>query len=130
VRPGAQSQAPDRHLQRPLTGIVQCTELPQHRRGDLGVIEAPLLLHLSCRCDPLAHLRRGRTGILAAQFLVRDSGDFDMQIDPIEQRPADLAQVARDDGPGAAAIVSSGSIETARTPVQISTELWSRSPVA
>ena len=46
-----------------------------------------------------------------------------MQVDAVQQRPADLAEVALDDAAGAAAFVRRIAKVTARTPVQISTDL-------
>jgi len=44
-----------------------------------------------------------------------------MQINSIKQRPADLAHIALEDAPGAAALVRRIPMVTTRTPVQIST---------
>jgi hypothetical protein len=45
---------------------------------------------------------------------------FDVQVDAIEQRSADLVQVPLDDGAGAAAFPGRIAMEAARAPVQIS----------
>jgi len=44
-----------------------------------------------------------------------------VQVDTIEQRSADLAHIALDDAPGAAALVRRIAVVTTRTPVQTST---------
>jgi len=46
-----------------------------------------------------------------------------MQVDAVQQRPADLAQVALEDGAGAAALVRCVAEVAAGAPVQTSTDL-------
>ena len=49
-----------------------------------------------------------------------------MQVDGVQQRPADLAQVALDDGACAAALVGRAAEVAARTPVQAITPTGAR----
>src|SRR3569833_482679 len=48
-----------------------------------------------------------------AEFFVRDGGDFYLDIDAVEQRSADLAEVALDDGWSAAAFAGGIAVEAA-----------------
>jgi len=52
-------------------------------------------------------------------------GRLDVPVDAVQQRPADLAQVALDDAAGAAALAGRVTIESARPPVQVATATWS-----
>jgi hypothetical protein len=58
---------------------------------------------------------------LAAELLIRHGRNFNVQIDTIEQRSADLGEIALDDAGRAAAFARDITVETARTPVQVST---------
>lgn len=54
---------------------------------------------------------------LAAELLVRHGGNFDVQIDPIQQRSADFSEVALDDAGRAAAFARNVAVEPARVRV-------------
>jgi hypothetical protein len=57
----------------------------------------------------------------AAELFVGDGRNFDVQINAIEQRSADLCEIALDDAGRTAALARDITVEAARTPVQIST---------
>src|ERR1035437_7548001 len=59
----------------------------------MRVVEATLVLDRPRLLDALAHLRRGDAAVYGPHFLVRHRGYFDLQVNPVEQRPTDLAQV-------------------------------------
>src|ERR1039457_1187173 len=104
VGAGAQAHAADGHFQRPLAGLVERAQAAQYARRDVGVVEPAVLLDRTRRFHAGAHLLRGHSVILAPQLLVRHRRYFDVQVDAVEQRAAHLAQVALDDGAGAAAL--------------------------
>ena len=68
----------------------------------MGVVKAALLLELASGADAFPHLGRRRSTILAAKFFVRHGRHLDVQIDPIKQRAAQLAEIALDHRAGAA----------------------------
>jgi hypothetical protein len=57
--------------------------------------------------------------ILGTQFFVGHRRYLDVQVDPIEQWPANFAQVALDDRAGAAALVRGIGKEPARASVRV-----------
>ena len=91
MRAGRQTHPPHGHLQRPLAGVVQCADFPELTNRNLRVIEAAGALHATNALDAGAHVGGRRPAGLAAQFLIRDCGNLDMQIDPVQQGAADLA---------------------------------------
>ena len=121
VGPGGKGQAPDRHFEGPFGGAVQRAQLAQPARRHIGVDESALRLARPRGQDPLAHFRRCRAGPAAAHLLVGHGGHFDVQVDAVQRRPADLAQVTLDDAAGATAFVGRVAEVTTRTPVQVST---------
>jgi hypothetical protein len=58
---------------------------------------------------------------LAAELFVGDGRNFDVQINAIKQRPADLCEIALDNARRTAAFARNVTVEAARAPVQIST---------
>lgn len=96
VRPRAQPHASNRDLQRALAGLVERAECAQRRMRDLGIVESALLLNAARGLHPGAHFGAGSSAFFTAQFLVRDRGNFDVKIDAVEQRSADLAQITLD----------------------------------
>ena len=59
---------------------------------------------------------------VGAELLERHGGDFQMQVDAVEQGAADLTEVALDNAAGAAAFPRRIAEEPARTSVQITTD--------
>ena len=108
-------------LQRALAGIVQGAVLADGAGGQAGVGRAAGLLHGAGQEDALADGRRGFGLCFAAKLLKRHSGHFHLDIDAVEQRAADLAEVLLDLGGRAAAFARGVAIEAAAAPVQIST---------
>jgi hypothetical protein len=90
--------------------------------GNLRIVEATPVLNAPGLLDAGTDLGRGHAVVLAAQFLVRHCGYFYMQIDAVQQGPADLTQVSLDDPSGAAAFSRRIGKMAARTPVQITTD--------
>jgi hypothetical protein len=91
VRPRRQAQPPNRHFERPLTRIVESAQASQLPHRNLSVVVPASPLNRAGAFDALANFRRSRPLIFAAQFLIRHRRNFNMQIDPIEQRPANLS---------------------------------------
>ena len=65
----------------------------------------------------------GNSVILASQLLVRHGRDLDVQIDTVEQRTADLAEVTLDDAAGATALPRGIAEKSAGAPVQVRTDV-------
>ena len=57
---------------------------------------------------------------LTAELLVGHGRNFDVQIDAIQQRAADLGEITLDDAGSAAAFPRNIAVEAARTTVQVS----------
>ena len=53
------------------------------------------------------------------KFLVIDAGDFDVDVDAVEEGAADAFLVAGDGGGGAAALFDGVAVEAAGTPVRV-----------
>jgi hypothetical protein len=119
---GTQAHAPDGYFQRALARFVERAERPQRRMGDLRVVESALLLNLARGLHPRAHFVAGRAVVLTAEFFVRNRRNFDVQIDAVEKRSADLAEVPLNLSGRTAAFPRRVSIIAAFTPVQVSTE--------
>ena len=85
---------------------------------DMRVVEAARCCIARAAATRSRISRRGVAVILGPQFFVRHGGNFDMQIDTVEQRPAQLAQVPLDDRAGAAAFARGVAEEAARAGVQ------------
>ncbi len=124
VGAGAQAQPADGHFQRALAGLVEGAELAEKPGRDVGVVEAALVLEGVGTLDTPAHFGGGNAFARAAQLLVGDGRHFDVEVDAVEQGAAELAEIALDDGPGAAAFAGGVAIEAARAPVQVTTATW------
>jgi len=121
VWPRRELQPAHGRLQRALASIGQFAQSAEHARGDAGVVVPPRPLDGAGALYPPANLLRGSARAVAAHFLVGHGGHLDVPVDAVQQRPADLAQVALDDAAGAAALAGRVTIESARPPVQITT---------
>jgi hypothetical protein len=122
VRAGGQAHPPHGHLQRTLPRLVERTDLSQLANGDAGVIKATRLLNGSGALNTCADFSRTHPVTLAAQLLKRHRWHFNVQVDAVEQRPANLAQIPLDDPARTAAFACRIGKMTARTSVQISIE--------
>ncbi len=130
VSSGGEAELAHGQLERALAGVVKAAELPQQLRGKLRVGVAALLLARAGGFDALAHgLARSAVSV-AAHFLVRHGGHFDVQVDAVQQRPADLAEVALDDRRRAAALARGVAEKPARTSVQVATDTEGRPVVS
>ena len=83
---GGEGQAAHGHLQGALARLVQAAELAQELGGEVRVGVAALVLDQAGGFDEGSHLGRRDALLVGAHFLVRDGGDFDVQIDAVEQR--------------------------------------------
>jgi len=72
--------------------------------------------------DARGNMRRADAFVLPAQFLIRNRGNFDVQIDSVEQRAADFPQVALNQAARASAFACRIAKKTTRTPVQFRTD--------
>jgi hypothetical protein len=124
---GGESHAADRHFECALAGIVERADIAEVARGHARVVEAAAVLHRTRAIHADANLGGGFGGAAAAQFLERDGGDFDVDIDAVEQGPADLAEVVLDLSGRAAALASAIAVEAAPAGVQIAIGVWKRS---
>jgi hypothetical protein len=88
-----------------------------------GIYKTTRLLYGASLLHALANVGRRFARAIAAQLLVWNRGNFDVNVDTVEQRPADLAQVPLDDAGRTAAFARGIAKESARSPVQISTVL-------
>jgi len=129
VRAGAKPHAANGHFERALAGIIERAQSPQGTRRDMRIVETAVLLERTGSLHPGAYLGGGGTLVLAAQFLVRNRRHLDMEIDTVEQRPADFAQVPLNDCASAAAFACRVRIKSAWTSVQV-TVVQLRGPCA
>ncbi len=58
---------------------------------------------------------------LAAELFVGNRRDFDVEVDAVEERPADFGQITLNNAWSAAAFPGDVTVKSARTPVQVST---------
>ena len=121
MRPRRQTHPPHRHLQSPLTRRVQNAQLADHARWYVRVIEPARLLNAARPFHARQNLRRRFAPLVAAQLLIRHRRHFDMDIDAIQQRSADLAEIALDDGGRAPALSRRVPVKSTRAPVQTTT---------
>ncbi len=103
VRAGGKTHPAHGHFENSFAGFVESAQLAQLTHWDIGVVRPALLLHGAGADDPLPNLGGAGAVAVAAQLQIRQRGHFDVQIDTIEQRPADLAQIALDDATGTTA---------------------------
>jgi hypothetical protein len=123
VRTGRKAHLPDGHLERAFAGIVQCALFADQAHRHPCIHKTARLLHGPSLFYAPANVSRRLAHAIAAQLLIRNGRNFDVNVDTIEQRPADLAQVPLDDAGRTAAFARSIAKEAARAPVQISTAL-------
>ncbi len=122
VGPSAEAHAPHGHLEGAFAGLVEAAVRPEMRAGNVGVVKAARSLPLPGGLDALPE-QLGAGGRLGpAKIFVRHGRHFDMQVDAVEHRPADLGQVALDDPRRTPALPRGVAVEPARTSVQISTD--------
>lgn len=122
----AEPQFADRHFECLLAGRAQSTQRADLTGGDVGVVMTTRQLPLAGCQHALSHPGGRLAAGLAAELLVGHGGDFDVEIDTVQQRAADFGQVALDDTGCAAALAGGVAMEAARAPVQISTALVNR----
>jgi len=120
VRPGRQAHAANGHLKRPLAGIIERALFADQPRRHMRVVVAAGVLNAARSFHARADLRRTLAARVAAQFLVRHGGHLHVDIDAVEQRPADLAEVALDQRGGAAAFARGIAIEAAAAGINVS----------
>jgi hypothetical protein len=94
VRARRKPEPPHRHLQRALAGVVESTQLAQHSNRDLSIVKAARLLTRPGALNSCTNVGRAFPLVFSAQLAVRHRRDFDVKIDPVEQRPADSAEIA------------------------------------
>jgi len=122
VRAGGEAHAADGHFESALAGIVEGADFADGAGGHPGVVESASLLQGAGALDAGANLFGGFGGGVAAQFLEGHGGDFDVNIDAVEQGPADLAEIPLDLAGRAAAFTGGIAIEAAAAGVHITTE--------
>src|SRR5581483_9760046 len=90
VGAGGEAHASDGHLERPLAGRVEGAFLADEAGGHAGVVVAALLLDGAGALDAGADLGGGFGLCVAAEFLIGDGGDLDVNVDAVEEGAADL----------------------------------------
>ena len=117
MRAGGEVHAADGHFERALAGVVQCAQLAEERRRHFGIVKAARVLKRSRPLHAGADVggRFGRRAV--TQLLEWHRRHFHVDIDAIQQRPRDLAEVALNDGRRAPALASGIAVEPARAPV-------------
>src|SRR5687768_5122265 len=121
MRASAQSHAPHSHFEGPLARRVQSAQLSQLANRNMRVVEPALMLHRASGNYAVADLGGGDAFAGSTQLLIRHGGHLDVQIDAIEQRPADLAEVLLDLRTGAAAFARRIAVIPAAAPVHVAT---------
>ena len=101
--------------------------LRMSRAGHAGVVEAAGALEVGPVSTRARISARGLGCGVAAQFLEGNGGDFDVDIDAVEQGAADLAEIVLDLTGSAAAFAGGIAVEAAFTPVHVATALLRRS---
>ena len=89
--------------------------------GDMCIVEAALPLCKPARLNSLPYLGRGDAIALSPHLLVGDRY-FNVQVDAVEERSADLAEILLDLCPGTAAFARAVAVESTAATVQLSTE--------
>ena len=131
-RPGRQMQLLHCGLQQLLGGrfdVAEVADLGGAHFGVTGQFGAGEALELALASG----LNAGTDGggvlnlALVGEFLVIDTGDFDVDVDAVEQGAADAFLVAGDGGGGTTALFDGVAVETAGTSVRVATTLLSNS---
>jgi hypothetical protein len=102
IRPRAEIQFRHRHLQQFLRAVVQRTKFLQLLRPHPRIARyfwlerEPGLLALARGDDAPANFRRSLAGFLTGDFPELHRRHFDVQINPVQQRPGNPAQIILD----------------------------------
>src|SRR4029077_20404276 len=105
----------------PFSGVIQRALLSDHAHRHAGIIVAARLLHRPGASDSRTDRRRGFRRRVAAQLLIRNRRNFDVDIDAVQQGPADLPQVLLNLAGRATALARGIAEEPALARVQITT---------
>jgi hypothetical protein len=117
VRTGRKVHAANCHFECALAAVIECAEASQLRGRDLRVVETALTLSFTGLFHSFAYVHRRMAVALAAELFIGYGRNLDVQVDAIEQRSADLGEIALDDARRAAAFARDITVKTARTPV-------------
>lgn len=128
VGAGAEAHFLHRQLERPLPGVIEGAEGANLAGREIGVVEATGLLEGAGGENAVAHALGGGAGVVGAEFFVGHGGDFDVEVDAVQEGPADFSEVALDDAAGATALAAGIAVVAAGTSVRISTELYGEEP--
>ena len=102
----------ERNIERAMATDLGMSHASIYRGG--GARE-PRGLAIASGLNPGAYQGTGFTEVVGSQFGDGKSGSLDVEVDPVEQRPADAGAVALDLGRGAAAAVPGVAQMAART---------------
>ena len=116
VSAGREAQAAHGHLQDPFARLVQRTQLSELLHGNVGVVGSACLLDRPRLDHPLPDLGGAGAVILPPQFLKGQRRYLNVQIDAVEQRPANLPEIALNDAARASALAVGTKVST-RAPV-------------
>jgi hypothetical protein len=122
VGSSTEPQFPHGELEGLLARDVQGAQRSDLAGRDIGIAVTAGQLALPGGQHPFPHLGRRLPTRPAAQFLIRNGGDFNVEIDAVEEGTADLGEVSLDDAGGAPAFAGRVAMKTARASVQIATD--------
>ncbi len=103
MRASRKTHPAHRHFERSFSGVIQCAEFSELANRYLRVVVSASVLHAADPFDASPHVGGSCPAGAAAQLLIRHCGHFDVQIDAVKQRTADLPQITLNDPAGAAA---------------------------
>jgi hypothetical protein len=110
---GGEAHAADGQLQGAFAGVVEGADFADLAGRDFGVDEAAGGLEFTGGKDAGAHLGGGSAGGFGPEFLKGNGGNFDVEVNAIEQRAGDLAEVLGDLGAGTPAFAGGVAVEAA-----------------
>lgn len=119
--PRRKSHPPHGHLEGSLARVIQPADFAQNVGWHMRVVESAALLNQSRLQDPCPHLGRGLARAFGPHLLVSHGGDFNMEVDAVQEGAADFTEVTLDFGAGAAALAGGVAAEAAAAGVQITT---------
>jgi len=119
VSAGGEAHFADGHFKRTFAGCIERAIRADAPRGHVGVVVAACLLNAARGLHALANSLGSFCYGIASELFIRNGGNFDMDIDAVQQRSADLSQVALNDARCAAAFARGIGIEAAWAGVHV-----------
>jgi hypothetical protein len=122
VGAGGEAHAFDGEFEGAFAGVVERADFADLAGRDFGVDEAAGGLEFTGGKDAFPHLGGGGAGGFSPEFLKGDGGDFDVEVDAVEQGAGDFAEVLGDLGAGTPAFAGGVAVEAAFATVHVTTE--------